>query len=69
MSYLGDQIQKERKELVGSKSHGKSIIGGGSNSTELNDLRKCVEEQRQRIKELESNKSNRKEQINRDLME
>lgn len=33
------------------------------------ELKKCIEEQRQRIKELESNKSSRKEQINRDLME
>jgi len=44
---LGDQIQKERKELVGSKSQGKYNIGGnGNNNSELNDLRKCVEEQR-----------------------
>eukprot|EP00347_Sterkiella_histriomuscorum_P023285 403335232 len=68
VSYLGDQIKRERQELVGSKSVGKSR-GDSESQNEIKELKKCVDEQRQRIKDLESNKSNRKDQISKDLME
>lgn len=68
IAQLSDQIKRERQELVSSKSVGKGVRYDDQQQ-EIKELRKCIDEQRQRIRELESGKSNRKEQVNRNLME
>jgi len=44
-------------------------VGKDKGNYEAYELRKRVEEQAQRIRELENGKSSKKESINRDLME
>jgi predicted Zn-ribbon and HTH transcriptional regulator len=65
---LADLIKKERQELVSSKSVGKGVRYDDQQQ-EIKELKRCIEEQRLRIRELEQGKSSRKEQVNRNLME
>lgn len=53
---------------MSSKSVGKGVRYDDQQQ-EIKELKKCIDEQRQRIRELENGKSNRKEQVNRNLME
>ena len=59
---LGDQIQREKRDNGQSKS-----VGKDKGNQDNYELRKQVGELQDRIREFESQKSNRKEQINRVL--
>jgi len=54
---LGDEIKREKKEMLGSKSQGKS------SNYENFELRKRVDELQAQVRDLESHP--RKEQLNR----
>lgn len=61
VALLGNQIQKEKREVFNTKSIGNDNRGGNENQA----LQRKVEELQDRIRELESNRTTRKEQVNR----
>ena len=67
ISALGDQIQRERKDLNLAKSQGKE-----RGSHENQELRRKIEDLQDRLREYEMNRTNhlasKKEQINKDLL-